>query len=39
MEITVLTQQGKVPVTVVQPHGDVDAVQLCRTGQEGGDTA
>ena len=25
MEITVSTQQGKVPVTVVQPHGDVDA--------------
>ncbi len=25
MEITVSTQQGSVPVTVVQPHGDVDA--------------
>ncbi len=25
MEITVSTQQGPVPVTVVQPHGDVDA--------------
>ena len=25
MEITVSTQQGNVPVTVVQPHGDVDA--------------
>jgi len=25
MEITVSNQQGKVPVTVVQPHGDVDA--------------
>jgi anti-anti-sigma regulatory factor len=25
MEISVSTQQGKVPVTVVQPHGDVDA--------------
>jgi anti-anti-sigma regulatory factor len=25
MEITVSTQQGIVPVTVVQPHGDVDA--------------
>ena len=25
MEITVSTHQGKVPVTVVQPHGDVDA--------------
>ncbi len=25
MEITVSKQQGKVPVTVVQPHGDVDA--------------
>ncbi len=25
MEITVSTQKGKVPVTVVQPHGDVDA--------------
>jgi len=25
MEITVTTQQGKVPVTVVQPHGDIDA--------------
>jgi anti-anti-sigma factor len=25
MEITVSTQQGAVPVTVVQPHGDVDA--------------
>ena len=25
MEITVTTQQGKVPVTVLQPHGDVDA--------------
>ncbi len=25
MEITVTTQQGTVPVTVVQPHGDVDA--------------
>ena len=25
MDITVSTQQGKVPVTVVQPHGDVDA--------------
>ena len=25
MEITVTTQQGKMPVTVLQPHGDVDA--------------
>jgi anti-anti-sigma factor len=25
MEITVSTQQGKVPVTVVKPHGDIDA--------------
>ena len=25
MEITVSSQQGPVPVTVVQPHGDVDA--------------
>ncbi len=25
MEITVTTQQGAVPITVVQPHGDVDA--------------
>lgn len=25
MEITVSTQQGNAPVTVVQPHGDVDA--------------
>jgi anti-anti-sigma regulatory factor len=25
MEITVSTHQGTVPVTVVQPHGDVDA--------------
>ena len=25
MQINVSTQQGKVPVTVVQPHGDVDA--------------
>ena len=25
MEITVSSQQGSVPVTVVQPHGDVDA--------------
>ena len=25
MEITVSTQQGTVPVTVIQPHGDVDA--------------
>ena len=25
MEITVTTQHGKVPVTVLQPHGDVDA--------------
>jgi anti-anti-sigma regulatory factor len=25
MEITVSTQQGNVPVTVVQPHGDMDA--------------
>jgi anti-anti-sigma regulatory factor len=25
MEITVSTQHGKVPVTVVQPHGDIDA--------------
>lgn len=25
MEITVSTQQGAVPVAVVQPHGDVDA--------------
>ncbi len=25
MEITVLTQQGAVPITVIQPHGDVDA--------------
>jgi anti-anti-sigma regulatory factor len=25
MEISVSTQQGKAPVTIVQPHGDVDA--------------
>ena len=25
MEITVSKQQGRLPVTVVQPHGDVDA--------------
>ncbi len=25
MEITVSTRQGAIPVTVVQPHGDVDA--------------
>ena len=25
MDITVSTQQGTVPVTVVQPHGDLDA--------------
>ena len=25
MEITVSTQQGRVPVTIVQPHGDLDA--------------
>ena len=25
MEISVSTQQGSVPITVVQPHGDVDA--------------
>ncbi len=25
MEITVTTRQGAVPITVVQPHGDVDA--------------
>jgi len=25
MEITISNQQGKVPVTVVQPHGDLDA--------------
>ncbi len=25
MQITVSIQQGRVPVTVVQPHGDVDA--------------
>lgn len=25
MDITVSTQQGRVPVTIVQPHGDVDA--------------
>jgi anti-anti-sigma regulatory factor len=25
MDITVSTQQGSLPVTVVQPHGDVDA--------------
>ena len=25
MEITVSTQQGTVPVTVIQPHGDIDA--------------
>jgi anti-anti-sigma regulatory factor len=25
MEISVSTQQGKTPVTIVQPHGDVDA--------------
>ncbi|HUH99074.1 MAG TPA: STAS domain-containing protein [Anaerolineales bacterium] len=25
MEITVSRQQGRVPVTVLQPHGDVDA--------------
>jgi anti-anti-sigma regulatory factor len=25
MEITVSTQQGRVPVTIVKPHGDLDA--------------
>jgi anti-anti-sigma regulatory factor len=25
MEITISTRQGRVPVTVVQPHGDIDA--------------
>lgn len=25
MQITVSTQQGRAPVTIVQPHGDVDA--------------
>jgi anti-anti-sigma regulatory factor len=25
MEITVSAQQGRVPVTIVQPHGDLDA--------------
>lgn len=25
MDITVSTQQGSVPVTIVQPHGDLDA--------------
>ena len=25
MEITVSTRQGAVPVTIIQPHGDVDA--------------
>jgi len=25
MQITISTQQGRVPVTIVQPHGDVDA--------------
>ena len=25
MEITVTKQQGRVPVTIIQPHGDVDA--------------
>ena len=25
MQITMTTQQGKVPVTVLQPHGDIDA--------------
>jgi len=25
MEITVTVQQGRVPVTIVQPHGDLDA--------------
>ena len=25
MEITVSKQQGRVPVTIVQPHGDIDA--------------
>ena len=25
MQITVSTRQGNVPVTVIQPHGDVDA--------------
>lgn len=25
MDINVTTQQGRVPVTIVQPHGDIDA--------------
>jgi anti-sigma B factor antagonist len=25
MELTISTQQGRVPVTIIQPHGDVDA--------------
>ncbi len=37
MEITVTTLRGKVPVTVVKPHGDVDAsnyTQLVRKVEE-----
>ena len=30
MEITVSTQQGAVPVTIVQPHGDVDASNFAQ---------
>ncbi len=37
MEITVSRQQGRVPVTVIQPHGDVDAsnyVELINKARE-----
>ena len=30
MEITVSTQQGAVPVTIVKPHGDVDASNFAQ---------
>ena len=37
MEITVSKQQGSVPITVIQPHGDVDAsnyVELINKARE-----
>ena len=37
MEITVSKQQGRVPITVIQPHGDVDAsnyVELINKARE-----
>jgi anti-anti-sigma factor len=37
MDITVTTQQGRVPVTLVQPHGDIDAsnyTELVRRFEE-----